>query len=328
MFNATRQDFERVYTENGLTAPPSPAVPKTGARPVSAAAAAGTKSLKADPAPHWVVYHNAWRAGGPPPVADVAGFNAFIITFLLTSGPFDMALEWANIGADARAAKKAEYNDAGIKLMISAFGATDHPTTAGADPVSLANTMAQYVKDYNLDGIDVDWEDFDAMAAGTGENWLIAFTTQLRSQLPSADGYIITHAPVTPWFTPTLYPGGGYLKVHQEVGSLIDWYNLQFYNQGTSEYVTCEGLLDASSSSWPETAIFEINANGVSHDKLVIGKPAAFVNANNGHMEPGLLAECVGSAKERGWNGGAMAWQYPDAQAEWIRTVRSLSWPV
>lgn len=26
-------------------------------------------------------------------------------------------------------------------------------------------------------------------------------------------------------------------------------------------------------------------------------------------MEPGLLAECVGSAKERGWNGGAMAWQ-------------------
>lgn len=177
MFNATRQDFERVYTENGLTAPPSPAVPKTGSRPVSAAAAAGTKSLKADPAPHWVVYHNAWRAGGPPPVADVAvrllpytassvlslfcssqGFNAFIITFLLTSGPFDMALEWANIGADARAAKKAEYNDAGIKLMISAFGATDHPTTAGADPVSLANTMAQYVKDYNLDGIDVDWE--------------------------------------------------------------------------------------------------------------------------------------------------------------------------
>jgi hypothetical protein len=28
------------------------------------------------------------------------------------------------------------------------------------------------------------------------------------------------------------YPSGGYRKVHQEVGDLIDWYNIQYYNAG------------------------------------------------------------------------------------------------
>lgn len=32
---------------------------------------------------------------------------------------------------------------------------------------------------------------------------------------------------VTSRFTPNRWGGGGYLKVHQQVGSLIDWYNIQ-----------------------------------------------------------------------------------------------------
>ena len=42
--------------------------------------------------------------------------------------------------------------------MVSAFGSTDIPTTTGADPVATANTMAAWVKQYQLDGIDVDYE--------------------------------------------------------------------------------------------------------------------------------------------------------------------------
>lgn len=97
------------------------------------------------------------------------------------------------------------------------------------------------------------------MDAGTAEAWLISFTTQLRTQLP-AGNFIITHARtyvlcsntimqltladsrcslvrilcssfpylianvhVVFRFTPNKWPGGGYLKVHQQVGSLIDW---------------------------------------------------------------------------------------------------------
>lgn len=213
--------------------------------------------------------------------------------------------------------------------MVSAFGSSDVPTTTGADPIATANTMAAFVKQYQLDGIDVDYEDFGAFDSGTGsaENWLISFTTQLRNQLPAGQ-FIITHAPVAPWFTPNRWGGGGYLKVNQQVGSLIDWYNIQFYNQGASEYTTCSNLLTASSSTWPNSAAFQIAASGVPLSKIVIGKPATASDASNGFMTTTTLASCLQQAKNQGWNGGAMVWQLDHAPSSWITSVRSLSFPV
>jgi len=117
------------------------------------------------------------------------------------------------------------------------------------------------------------------------------------------------------------------LKVNQEVGSLIDWYNVQFYNQGTTEYTTCSGLLTASSSTWPNTALFQIAASGVSLSKLVIGKPATTSDASNGYMSTSTLAGCVEQAKNQGWSAGVMVWEFPDAAAAWIKAVRAQAWP-
>jgi len=75
------------------------------------------------------------------------------------------------------------------------------------------------------------------MEAGTGEDWLIRFTTKLRSLLPNK---IITHAPQGPYFKNDYYPKGGYVTVHQKVGSMIDFYNVQFYNQGNTQYNSYE----------------------------------------------------------------------------------------
>ncbi|KAM5540643.1 hypothetical protein V8D89_005674 [Ganoderma adspersum] len=281
-------------------------------------------------APHFVVYADAYQPGvtGPPAVSAVTGFNVFILSFWLTAGPWDKAYEWTTLSASDRATIKSQYNAAGIKLMVAAFGSSDVPTSAGADPVTTANSLASYVKTYGLDGVDVDYEDFNAMDGGTAEAWLISFTTQLRAQLPSSSNYIITHAPVAPWFSPTHYAAGGYLKVHQQVGSLIDWYNVQFYNQGASEYTTCSGLLTASSSTWANTALFQIIASGVPASKLVIGKPATSADATTGYMAASTLASCISQAKNQGWNGGVMSWQYPHADSSWISTVRAQAWPV
>ncbi|KAF8634561.1 hypothetical protein AX17_004151 [Amanita inopinata Kibby_2008] len=81
-----------------------------------------------------------------------------------------------------------------IKLVASVFGFSDTPTS-GADPVATANSFAAWVKQYNLDGIDVDYEDFNAFDKGDGsaESWLITFTQTLRAQLPQGQ-YILTHA--------------------------------------------------------------------------------------------------------------------------------------
>ena len=71
--------------------------------------------------------------------------------------------------------------------------------------------------------------------------------------------------------------------------------------EGATEYTTCAGLLTASSSTWPETALFQIAANGVALDKLVIGKPGTSADASNGYIDPSMLATCVAEAAAQGW---------------------------
>ncbi|KAA1470315.1 glycoside hydrolase family 18 protein [Dentipellis sp. KUC8613] len=281
-------------------------------------------------APHFVAYSDEWISGenGPPATSSIKGFNTFILSFLLRSGAADQALEWTEISASQRSTIKSQYASAGIKLLVSAFGSTDAPTSAGADPVATANTMAAWVKQYDLDGIDVDYEDFNAFdgSSGSAIPWLESFTKQLRTQLPQGQ-YILTHAPVAPWFEPNVWSGGGYLAIDQSVGSLIDWYNVQFYNQGSSEYTDCNSLLTTSNGQYPNSALFQIAANGVSLNKLVIGKPGNSGDADTGYIAPSTLATCVQQAKNQGWSAGVMTWEYPDAGASWISTVRSLSWP-
>lgn len=80
------------------------------------------------------------------------------LAFLLTEGPFDKAEEWVQLTASERAAIKSQYAAAGIKLIVSVFGSTDVPTSVGADPIATANTMANWVIEFGLDGIDVDYE--------------------------------------------------------------------------------------------------------------------------------------------------------------------------
>ncbi|KAF5374494.1 hypothetical protein D9615_009116 [Tricholomella constricta] len=240
--------------------------------------------------PQFVVYTNSINNfTGPPPVAQVKGFNVVALSFLLIKGDYDKATEWTQLSAEQRSSIKSQYAAAGIKLIVSAFGSTDKPTTNGADPVGTANTMAAWVKQYDLDGIDVDYEDFGAVSAGDGkaEIWLASFTRQL---------------PVAPWFSPGKFGGGAYLKVHETVGHLIDWYNVQFYNQGEGEYTTCAGLLTASSTKWPQASLFQIADSGIPLSKLVIGKPANINGANNGYMSASELAQCVQQAKNKGWS--------------------------
>lgn len=108
---------------------------------------------------------------------------------------------------------------------------------------------------YGLDGVDIDYEDMDAMNGNKAEAWLIrrstarsarivlaltlsAFQIELRRLLPSP--YIISHAPVAPWFTSlNVYQSGAYVNIHKQVGSTIDFYNIQFYNQGVGVYTDC-----------------------------------------------------------------------------------------
>ncbi|KAH9913915.1 uncharacterized protein B0H18DRAFT_1087947 [Fomitopsis serialis] len=89
---------------------------------------------------------------------------------------------------------------------------------------------------------------------------------------------------------------GSYLDIDAKVGSMIDWYN--------------------------------IAANNIDLNKLVIGKPASAADASNGYMDTATLASCVLQAQSKGWNAGVMTWEYPTADASWISAVRASAFPV
>ncbi|KAG6891587.1 hypothetical protein C0992_002625 [Termitomyces sp. T32_za158] len=126
---------------------------------------------RATPAPpHWVIYWDEFTGAiTPPDVTIIKGFNVFALSFLLVEGAFDQAKEWTTLTDAQRATVKSQYAAAGIRLIVSVFGATDAPTSNGADPIATANTFAAFVLQYDLDGVDVDYEDFDAFNGGKAE---------------------------------------------------------------------------------------------------------------------------------------------------------------
>lgn len=315
----------------GTKSTKSSSVKSTGTTSASASAASSTStgSSSSGSSPRFVVYtdQSVSSKTGLPDVDDIKGFNTLAISFLLASGPADQAQTWADLSdSDRKAAKKA-YNDAGISVIVSAFGETESPTTDGTDPTSTANTMAEWVIKYDLDGIDVDYEDFDAFNKGAAaQTWLNTFTKALRKKLPAGQ-YTISHAPVAPWFSDS-YENGGYLAIDKAVGDDIDWYNIQYYNQGTDMYTDCEGLLTKSGSSFPNTAVMQIADAGVDLNKIVIGKPGIASDASDGFLSTSTLASCVKQAQAKGWNAGVMSWEYPHADTKWATAVRGTVFPL
>jgi hypothetical protein len=129
------------------------------------------------------------------------------------------------------------------------------------------------------------------------------------------------------------------------VGSLIDWYNVQvrppipprhtlkpfakYYNQDKL-YNNCTTMLNLSAYPYPHTSIFEIHSRtGIPLNKLVIGKPASRRDtASGGYMSSEELGRCLKSAKDLGWNGGAMFWQFPRANRRFLEKVTRGNWDV
>merc|ERR1719361_145929 len=149
----------------------------------------------------------------------------------------------------------------------------------------------------------------------------------------------ISHAPQSPYFmgsTLGQYPDGGYNTVHRNCGGNIDFYNVQFYNQGGSTYNTYDSLF-VSSIGWSQnSAVFQI-MDGASPEnveipasKLVVGK---HTNGDGSSFIDGETLKTVfNSALADGrWSAGFMSWQfykelYPSSGTALIDSVINANW--
>ncbi len=132
-------------------------------------AALAVPGFTATPLPYNYVAVTFWTYPGS--AQDASGMWANLVGNM---GPN----EYGTTNSEIQATLKKNFTNNGVNLMVSAFGSTQTPTSAGYDPLDCAAKLAKFVTDNQLDGVDIDWEDTPSFtkADGSGENWLITIT--------------------------------------------------------------------------------------------------------------------------------------------------------
>ena len=182
----------------------------------------------------------------------------------------------------------------------------------------LAQQIAAWVTNLGASGVDIDYEDDQALQAGgtySGITFLQRLTTFLVKYLP-ASGNIITHAPPSPfWDTnPTLGYNGAYLQVHQSVGQYIAWYNTQFYGNGNYDGTTTNkfNLYNqfAAAMGQPEKLLLGVSIDPTESMMNAPQQPfegGVAYSGGDGDLA-GTIALLVGTIPQFG---GCMTWELP-----------------
>ncbi|PRP81603.1 hypothetical protein PROFUN_01110 [Planoprotostelium fungivorum] len=270
-------------------------------------------------------------------------YNVIILAFWLSArnspDQYSALGYWDRLSGSIQVQYQRSYHNVGMRVIASAFGADDNPTTRSAS--SVASQLASFVKSNNLDGIDIDYE----APAHPGSNqrcgncfsasWVISLQRNLRNLLPQGT-YLITHAPQGPHFSTQTngdYPDNAYYSIHQQVGGSIDWYNIQYYNN--DNIPTYNDLFVQRSGYGPNTAVFQLmsTANGglgIGCSQIVVGKPLGSPSNHDGrgYMTPSALASAFRKARGagRGYTcGGAMGWELvrDSSSVRWSQTLNN-----
>lgn len=220
----------------------------------------------------------------------------------------DTVNAWMCLSESERTNIINSMNSKGMKLMLS-FGGANTFKIGGADSILssptysnsliLAQELVNHCKLYKYHGIDLDIEHFPTIYEYADTDKLVAYfgqlSQQIKEQSSSIIGYpiIVSHAPQSPYFNgPTdssqsLY-GYVYSKIEKQYGWYIDFYNIQYYNQGIGLYENYETIFynDTSFNASVNQLIYggDINSNYAYVDpaKIVVGKVSNYNEGNSG----------------------------------------------
>lgn len=279
--------------------------------------------------PRKVIYIDQITTWYPDPSENIrsaasAGYNVIILAFYLLDKPVDIVYAWSNVCTEAQRKETLDYlHSKGSILLMSAGGDSIAPYEQ-ITGTEYGTRTAAFAKQYGFDGVDYDLENFNpGLTYGSLNSqqiidWLSDCTTACKNVL--GDKGIISFAPQSPYFSPIgssiptwAGPLGGFVGVNAKVGDKIDFYNIQFYNQGSDMYVDYQNLFINSGTSLPFTSVLQISDAGIPLNKIVVGKPMLASDASTGYVNLSSLGLWFNQAKqELNWNAGLMFWQWHD----------------
>lgn len=196
----------------------------------------------------------------------------------------------------------------GKKCILAAGGSTFTPDTGDLNSAATyGKAVGEYAKNNKFDGVDLDIENITMDANAI--NWLIHVTNAVKAVDKTLQ---ISHAPQAPYFTGQ---GKGYQEVDQKTDGAIEFYLIQYYNQGTwgyQSYSNYDSMFEKVYEKQYEnpTAIPSITDSGIAAEKLIIGKPIAESDAENtGYIKPSVLCGIIEKAMKNAIPfGGVMGW--------------------
>lgn len=127
--------------------------------------------------------------------------------------------------------------------------------------------------------------------------------------------HLISHAPQAPYFAANFSSKGAYYSLKDVFANLVDFYNIQYYNQGNTTYDTYSGLFLDSGSLNPNNAVYQLIGQGIRPEQIVLGKPVTKADAyNSGWVSSEalnkFLLQSVSDSRNGGWTPNLMFWQF------------------
>jgi len=191
------------------------------------------------------------------------------------------------------------------------YAGANGPAILAADIICLSGPDISY---YDLDVEHID-DNFPQCAQFLGE-----VSKALKAGKP---GCIVSHAPQTPYFTPSY--GNVYSLVYQNYAPYIDFFNIQYYNNGPSQ--TYDEIFING-----EAAVYALIQGGMNPSYIAVGKAAQagqvtnesfvplYIPGDNSNTMTGFVQQAYGDSRLNGWttSGGVMVWYFntqgqPDA---------------
>ncbi|AHI54273.1 chitinase [Spiroplasma sabaudiense Ar-1343] len=160
-----------------------------------------------------------------------SSYNVIDLSFLYATAPYQMPVFQVNDPVSLKTGITYQHS-LGHKVLVSMGGQTgDSMKFRKGQEAELKAAILKAINDYDLDGLDIDWEG-SCLADRESQEVTITVLKEIKDEWKAqGKNFIITMAPEMPYLkNSSLNSGASYIPFLKGLDDYYDWINPQFYN--------------------------------------------------------------------------------------------------